>query len=771
MAQRSHQRRSQKPDRKGGLPWYQALADARASSSAPSAKTSASSAFRFERPLVLFPLCLAFTLALVYHYIVPLNALPFYSGIKGEDCGQMVWNLWFANEAVSSGHSPYLTNLVYYPVGANLTRHSLAPGYFPVTFLIKKLSGGDPMYPLYAYRIVVLLAFALNLFLSYLLLRESGFWPSVSAIAALAYSFSDFYREHVIHINLLAGFFFPLAGLLLVRLVKKPSGSRAVLFAIASGVAVYFTELALYLYLALIFSLVLGLILPRPRRAILEKVRALGPQPAAAVAVFALILAPYVLSLSHSSIIKPRPWESSFYSANLAALFIPSDAQTKLYGHLFAPLHTRITAGMGEAGVFIGFPLLLFGLAGVIMERRKLLTVSALSLLFFLLSLGPTLKVFSADTRLPLPYALLMRIPPFDWSRTPVRFVIMGSFFLMILAAAGLSWAQRVAIERLGKRCGKAVVFVIFLWVVAEAYAPVSRQKAFTVPPGIDRITSGPVVNLPVRRNDGYAALLQIFHHQPIATGYLARVSEQQERHIRELETLIARGGADFCRGITRMGFRNVIITPANIAPEVQSTVPLELGRCPLNVIDLRRGETFLAGGNGANNFEDEPPAEFPRLNANERIDFRSEAADKYLWYGWSEREPSFHWTNGARAAIVFSLGSPGHSLETLARPGENPGTETLRIKLSPFLVPGHLDAQRLNIELNHTPIAALELRTSEPQVYSIELKSSALPDQNVLELRLPDAESPQAFGLSDDARLLGINVEWIELTAGRGPA
>jgi hypothetical protein len=138
-----------------------------------------------------------------------------------------------------------------------------------------------------------------------------------------------------------------------------------------------------------------------------------------------------------------------------------------------------------------------------------------------------------------------------------------------------------------------------------------------------------------------------------------------------------------------------------------------------------------------------------------------------------------FHWTNGTHAAIVFSLepagrslGVPSGSLETPARSREalgrsvaNVGRARLRIKLSPFLVPGHLEVQRLDVELNHALIAALELRTGEPQVYSVELKWSALREQNVLEFNLPDAQSPQALGLSDDARLLGINVEWIELS------
>jgi hypothetical protein len=56
-----------------------------------------------------------FTLGMIYHYVVPLNAVLYTSGIAGNDSGQMIWNLWSVNEAVTSGHNPYQTTLLYYP--------------------------------------------------------------------------------------------------------------------------------------------------------------------------------------------------------------------------------------------------------------------------------------------------------------------------------------------------------------------------------------------------------------------------------------------------------------------------------------------------------------------------------------------------------------------------------------------------------------------------------------------------------------------------------
>ena len=62
-----------------------------------------------------------------------------------------------------SGHSPFGTNLLFYPLGANLAHHTLAAGFFPLTFLVKKLSGNDPLYPFYAFKIIILFSFTLIL--------------------------------------------------------------------------------------------------------------------------------------------------------------------------------------------------------------------------------------------------------------------------------------------------------------------------------------------------------------------------------------------------------------------------------------------------------------------------------------------------------------------------------------------------------------------------------------------------------------------------------
>lgn len=706
-----------------------------------------------ESGWVAFLLCLMFTLAMVYHYVIPLNALPFTEGIKGNDCGQMVWNLWFVNESITSGHNPYATNLIYYPLGTRLAHHTLAAGFFPVTFLVKQLSGGNRLYPFYAYRIIILLSLTLILYCSYQCLRGLGFNRWAAAIPAVAYAFSNFYMEHVLHLNHLAGFFIPLAALCFVRLYRKPTTPNVLYAALVSSSVVYFTEFALYIYVSLLLLALIIYLAGGERKIVRERIHLVGlKRILLALTIFLLIIAPYLINLSGDTVLKPTRDESSFYSSNLAAFFIPVKRQTPLYGDIFASLSSRMTAGLGEPGVFISFPLMAFGLVALIESKRRLVRVSALlSLLFFVLSLGPTLKVFSVDTGVPMPYMLLMRVPPFDLSRTPVRFVVMGMFFLMIVAAQGVERTDYAVVRRWGTRLRTVIMSALLIWTIAEAHSPIPRQKPFVPPQGVQRIVPGPVLNLPLLRNDGYAAMLQIFHHQPVVTGYLARYTEAQWRQFAELERLFKKGGAQFCNGMANIGVHNIILGPENMVITAPSIAPLELAGCPINIVDLREWDAYSSGPSGEfDRDKAERPGHFPLYVWGTRIDLRDAQSDKYLWYGWSGHEPAFRWTDGNSAAFVFALAEIRPSI--------------LRIKLGPFLAPGKLDEQRVGVELNGRTIMTLRLRDAAPKEYQIALPSDLLRDKNVLAFALPDAESPRALKVSDDTRLLGINVEWMEI-------
>jgi hypothetical protein len=707
-----------------------------------------------------FLLCFIFSLMMMYNCVFPLGAVWQSEGIIEPDCAQMVWNLWHVNEAVTNGHNPYASALIYYPVGAtNLSHHSLAAGFFPFTFLVKKLSGASPLYPLYAYRLLIISCFTLLLYSSYRLLRELGCSIWASATAAVAYSFADFYMEHVTHLNMLAGFFIPLTALSLVRLYRRPERfSNLVTTALLLSCAIYFTEFTLYIHLGLLLLVVL-MLLTKERHTLIMKLRQVGRwRGLASLIIYLLIITPFIALLLTDDFLRPPASETSLYSANLAGFFTPYPVRTPLYGQLFAGLGARITTGIGGYEVFTSFVLMASATLALWKSRRRIVRVGAiLALIFYVLSLGPTLKFLSVETGIPLPYALLGSLPPFDANRTPSRFIVMGLFFLMIVAACGLTWLNRALAER-RRSLSFIIMPLLFVWATAEAYSPTPRQQKIIIPPGVEKVGAGPVLNLPLLEADGYALFLQIFHRQPISTGYLARGSEQRHAQFVKLRRLLEEGGAQLCEGAARMGFRQLIIAPeAHWLRQAPLKAPLDFSRCQLSIVDLRRQDSASPARNDeATWILPAQPQSFPLIQAKTRIEFSKPQSEAFLWYGWSGREPHSRWTEHRRAAIVFRL--------------EEASTVVMRIRMSPYLSQGKLTSQRVTLSLNGETLETLTLTELEAKEYSIQLPRQLLREQNELTFEMPDAQSPKQLGVGGDLRLLGINVQWIELaTAGAG--
>jgi hypothetical protein len=141
-------------------------------------------------------------------------------------------------------------------------------------------------------------------------------------------------------------------------------------------------------------------------------------------------------------------------------------------------------------------------------------------------------------------------------------------------------------------------------------------------------------------------------------------------------------------------------------------------------------------------------PRDFPV--AEGLIDLTVAEADKYLVRGWSSSEPSYRWTMGKQATIIFALKEIADTV--------------LYLRLQPFLVPGRHYQQRVHLELNDQPLLTLVLREPGAKIYSIDLPGNMLRLNNVLTFRLPDAASPISLQVNDDLRPLAVSAHWMQL-------
>jgi hypothetical protein len=179
-----------------------------------------------------------------------------------------------------------------------------------------------------------------------------------------------------------------------------------------------------------------------------------------------------------------------------------------------------------------------------------------------------------------------------------------------------------------------------------------------------------------------------------------------------------------------------------NAATWKWNALPLNIDQHPERLWDWRQPQ-FLAGI-----IRPPLPAQIPMLKLGP-VDFSHPESGEYLWYGWSQAEGEYRWTDGKEAALVFTP--------------EERRDISLTLKFVPFLVPNHVPAQRVRIFLNDSLIEEFIGYEPQPSVRTMTLPTELLRQKNVLRLSLPDATSPASLGLSRDGRLLGIAVYSME--------
>ena len=216
-----------------------------------------------------------------------------------------------------------------------------------------------------------------------------------------------------------ATFLIPLLTLALARCVARPTVSRAVAAAMTAGLSVYFSEYYTpFLWLALIALVLFAALRSDTRATLRTMVEALGGRGiAAAAGAFLLTIAPFFVNWSPTRVERFNEGQAYFESANLAGFVVPDPTATHLYSSFggIDRLNARVRRGVGGAALFLGLPVLIFGVIGLARADPRIRWILlSLSLTFLALSLGPELKVFETNTRVPLPYRALMLVPPFD---------------------------------------------------------------------------------------------------------------------------------------------------------------------------------------------------------------------------------------------------------------------------------------------------------------------------------------------------------------------
>ena len=130
-----------------------------------------------------------------------------------------------------------------------------------------------------------------------------------------------------------------------------------------------------------------------------------------------------------------------------ATYMLPSFATTLAnsadFAGLFLPGRTEVrTISEHGSNVALGLVALALSIVGLARKWRATWPLGLALIGIAILSLGPHLQLFGTDTNIPMPYALLDKVPFIGASRQPLRFLATAGICLSLLAAYGVTYLQ-----------------------------------------------------------------------------------------------------------------------------------------------------------------------------------------------------------------------------------------------------------------------------------------------------------------------------------------
>lgn len=431
------------------------------------------------------------------------------------DVWQFVWNFWWFKKAlVELNTNPFYTDYIYYPTGTsllfnlNMPLHSLLS--IPLQYFFNLF---------FIYNIFVIFSFVLSAYGTYLLAKYLTKNKIASFIGGIVFAFSPFMfvRLFAGHLYLMETGFMPFFILFFIKTVKEPKKINALL-AVLFLVLILINSLTHFTFIAIFTGLYLVYYLIVSKKTILNK-KTLN-HISLFFSLFFVLTLPYFFVLGNEYLnveykdLHRSIDESEFYSADLAAFFTPI-SKSLIFGSFTSHIWEEnvFTGNWNESSVFIGYTVLVIIIFSFLNNKNKDLNFWKISFVFFLLlSLGPFLYIMGRDTGVPLPYTILFKMPLFDVSRGPSRFIAMVMLSASVVCSYFLAGAK-IKFKKIFLMLAAGFV------IMENLYVPINISGNWWVSPFYYRMGE---------EKEDYA-YLNLFPHHIADYSYLQTISGKRE--------------------------------------------------------------------------------------------------------------------------------------------------------------------------------------------------------------------------------------------------
>lgn len=462
--------------------------------------------------------------------------------------------------------NPFITETIFYPFKVNYSLNDPANSYSILFFFLRSL-----LSPHKIMTSIVLLSFFLNNLLMYFFLKKLKISSNTSFLISLVFGFTPFLSQRVNgQYTYIAIFFFPCFYLILMKFFSSNNNTNKYFLSVLFAFLTAFLLLTNFYYL---FSIVLSIFfflvyfLYKNKTLVFKQlIKNIRYLFVSAVSLI-LFLLPWFYSVflftKNEKFVKTPGFGGAIdFSADLFSFFIPSRFNPMYYylfdflskkSDLFYKLNTLFLKSWNYfvyPGVIIIFTYTLF----IYLKIRKKLSKEFLlkvkpyfysSLIFFILMLGPFLKIFNrwsinldgVAVVVPLPFLLFHYVPFLSTLRVASRLAPIFVFFSSIVTAYVIDFFYNNA-----KRSTKWIIFpsLLLIFFMDQFYIIPKKNQQFIPYKIYKDLESKPeatVFEIPFTVRDGFQYIGfvhaispmagQIIHKKPIIGGYIARVNQK----------------------------------------------------------------------------------------------------------------------------------------------------------------------------------------------------------------------------------------------------
>lgn len=365
---------------------------------------------------------------------------PFGNGLSDNlgDQAFFEWLLGYGVYTIGHGSDPFFTELMNVPWGVNLAANTSISVYTILFAPLTYLAGPQVSYVTILTLNLAGSAFAWYLFLQRWLVRS----PLAAGLGGMFCGFAPGFISHANgHLNWTAGWVAPIVVWQVLRLRQPGHWFRnglvlglmlAAFFTIAAE-GLFYTALASGIFV--ITWALAGPVRAEAKAAAATVLKALG---VTAVVAGALLAYPLYMHFAGPQTFSGTGFNQRYFAEDAAAyLSFPSRSLAALFG-----LGSTLGPNRTEETSFFGVPLVVLIVVSLVMVWRRaepgrkatLRAIMVVGGLFLVLSLGPRLNWMDAELPIPLPYAILARLPLFD-AALPLRLALVVAVVFGIVLA------------------------------------------------------------------------------------------------------------------------------------------------------------------------------------------------------------------------------------------------------------------------------------------------------------------------------------------------